>query len=69
MGNLTVATSPNSVVRNIPFLNISDIGEALGWDNSVFYIIAATDAFLIAMGEYVRYPMNIILQLPEVNNS
>ena len=69
MGNLTVATLPNSVVRNIPFLNISDIGEALRWDNSVFYIIAAMDALLIAIGWYARYPMNIILQFPRVNNS
>jgi len=54
--NFTKATMPPSVTNNtvhyIPRLNITELGEVLGWENYVLYIIAAIDFFIIIIGKY-----------------
>ena len=47
-----MANSVDSVTVIIPRLNVSDMSDALGWGNSAFYVIAAIDGFLIAIGKY-----------------
>ena len=54
--NFTAATMPPSATSNtvhyIPRLNITELGEVLGWQNNVLYIIAAIDFFIIIIGKY-----------------
>ena len=42
----------NNTVHYIPRLNITELGEVLGWENYVLYIIAAIDFLLAITGEY-----------------
>ena len=53
---MNFTTKPPSVTNNtvhyIPRLNITELGEVLGWENYVLYIIAAIDFLLAITGEY-----------------